>query len=102
VTDTAKPAETTDAKKKRKKRFPSVGEFKTKREYLEAMVKIWQDKLEHFKKFGDGEKAKKQKKGKKVLDQLEALLKDPDCADLVMEARKKLAGKGAPAAPVKT
>lgn len=102
MTETAKPTETTE-KKKRKKRFPSAGEFKNKGEYCQAMINIWQEKLAHFKKFGDGEKAKKQKKGKKVLASLDELLKDPDCADIIMEARKKLSGKGQPAhTPVKT
>lgn len=94
MTDTAKPTE--EKKKTRKKRFPSAKDFKNKGEYFQAMIKLFQDKMEHWKKYGDGEKAQKIKKGKKTLDQLDALMKDPDCADLVMEARKKLSGKGAP------
>lgn len=90
----------TKEKKIRKKRFPQVGEFANKGAYFEAMIKIFTDKLAHWKKYGDGEVAKKIKKGKKVLVDIDAMMKDPACSDVLMEIRKKLSGKStaAPAA----
>lgn len=99
----AKPAADTETKKKRKKRFPAVGDFANKGAYFEAMIKLFQEKLAHWKKFGDGETAKKVKMAKKVSADIDELMKDPACSDVLMEIRKKLSGKGAaPAKPATT
>ena len=98
MTEAAKPAAETETKKKRKKRFPAVGDFKNKGEYVTAMIKLFQEKLDNWKKFGDGESAKKVKKGRKILGDLDELMKDPACGGVIMEIRKKLA----PSKPAQT
>lgn len=91
MTEAAPASPSADTKKKRKKRFPSARDFANKGAYYEAMIKLFQDKLADFKKHGDGESAKKIKKGRKIIGDLDELMKDPACADILMEMRKKLA-----------
>lgn len=84
------PAET-PAKKKAKRRFPPIKNFKNKGEWFDHIIKWATDEKARWLKYGDAEKKKAADKGAKFLEWIDANKNDPTMSDIIMEARKKLA-----------